>query len=30
MKEVPGPDGTFDDVDEISDLSVKEVLDEIN
>ena len=30
MKEVPGPDGTFDDVDEISDLSVKEVLDEID
>ena len=30
VKEVASPDGTFDDVDEISDEAVKEVLDEIN
>ena len=30
VKEVASPDGTFDDVDEISDKAVKEVLDEIN
>ena len=30
VKEVPGPDGTFDDVDEVSDKAVKEVLDEID
>ena len=30
VKEVAGPDGTFDDVDEISDKAVKEVLDEID
>ena len=29
VKEVASPDGTFDDVDEISDEAVKEVLDEI-
>ena len=30
VKEVASPDGTFDDVDEISDTAVKEVLDEID
>ena len=30
VKEVASPDGTFDDVDEISDEAVKEVLDEID
>ena len=30
VKEVASPDGTFDDVDEISDKAVKEVLDEID
>ena len=30
VKEVAGPDGTFDDVDEVSDKAVKEVLDEID
>ena len=29
MKEIPGPDGTFDDIDEVSDISVKEVLEEL-
>ena len=29
MKEIPGPDGTFDDIDEVSDISVKEILEEL-
>jgi len=29
MKEVPGPDGTFDDIDEVSDTAVEEVLEEL-
>ncbi len=29
MKEVAGPDGTFEDVDEVSDIAVEEVLEEL-
>ena len=29
MKEISGPDGTFDDIDEVSDISVKEILEEL-